>query len=87
MEKNIKCLIFDNHNWEWNYPKDPDNYFFGFVQDHENDRWEVAWKDERKRMLVVNINQSIIDNFQSQYDMALFVLETLNNEKWTIYLE
>lgn len=87
MEKYKRCLIFDNHDWQWVYPKNTDKYFFGFVQDYENDRWKDACKNERRRILIMDINQSIIDNFQSQADMALFVLETLNNEKWTIYMD
>jgi len=86
MEIYRTCLLFDNHDWKWDSPKNPDNYFFGVVQDFEKDRLEVDWKEERRRMLMVDINQSIIDNFQSQADVALFVLETLNNEKETIYL-
>ncbi len=86
MEKYKRCLIFDNHDWQWDYPHDVDNYFFGFVQDYENDEWKEAWKNERKRMLIIDINQDIINNFKSHSDMALFVLETLNNEVWTIYL-
>ena len=87
MEKYLKFLIFDNHDWRSELPSNPDNYFFGFVQDYKNDQSNEAWKNERKRMLIIDINQSIIDNFKSQRDMALFVLETLNNEKETIYLD
>ncbi len=86
MEKYRRYLIFDNHDWQWDYPHDVDNYFFGFVQNFKKDTWKEAGKNERKRMLIIDINQDIINNFRSQSDMALFVLETLNNEIGTIYM-
>ncbi|MFZ2151430.1 MAG: hypothetical protein WAZ12_00935 [Candidatus Absconditicoccaceae bacterium] len=86
MEKYHRCLLFDNHDGQGDYPHNPDNYFFGIFQNFQNDKGKEACIHVRRRMLIVNINQSIIDNFQSQADMALFVLETLNNEKGTIYL-
>lgn len=87
MWKYMKCLIFDNHDGDWDMPRDPDNYFFGIVQNIEDDKINWEWKDGRRRMLVIDINQDIVNNFRSQSDMALFVLETLNNGKWTIYME
>jgi len=87
MEKYYKYLIFDNHNWAWEFPKDLKTYGFGFISKIETKEEKDQFDNmEKKRMLIMAIQESIIVNFQSVDDMALFVLENLNWSDNTIYL-